>query len=639
MELYGVVFNEECISDVFNIVSTHKSCVKEDVFKKYFPKLYDELMSKSYPESFTFAQKLLHFLHNDDDLKIGLCKTCGERTKFLGFSRGYRPYCNSKCMGKNQDFWQKHKETSFKKYGCEFPSQSKEIQEKIKRTNIEKYGCEYTTQSKSMIEKTQETKMKKYGNPTYNNPQKISETWLQKDDLEEIIKQREETYKNKTGYNNPFSNPEIIEKIKKKNLNTYGYEIASKNEDVQKKISTTKKTFTKEHNDEINAKRQATCLKLYDKEAVSQVDIFKDKAAKTKHSNTIKKYPGVIDIDNTKFLCKCTNSDCQLCDKKEFEIYKPTYLYRLSHNEELCCIKNPIKYSSSKIEKEFGEYIKSIYGGEIIFNDRSVLKGKEIDIYLPDLKIGFEYNGIYFHSEFYKENMYHQEKALLAIKNGITLIQIWEDDWFSKKEIIQDLIKSKLGLFDFKTGARNCVISEIDSKVAKDFIDRNHLQGYVNSSIRLGLFYDGELVSVMTFGKLRNFMKSKSKDNEYELYRFCTKMGYQIIGGFKKLLNYFIITYKPKKIITYSSLDISTGNIYKASGFNYIKTTSPGYYWVNESDDNKKMFNCRKHRFNFKKSDLIKLGFDEKKSEVEIMHENNYFRCFDSGNLLFELIP
>lgn len=124
--------------------------------------------------------------------------------------------------------------------------------------------------------------------------------------------------------------------------------------------------------------------------------------------------------------------------------------------------------------------------------------------------------------------------------------------------------------------------------MARDFIDNNHLQQYVNSSVKIGLFYNDELLSVVTFGKLRNFMKSKGKEGEYELYRFCTKRGYQIIGGFQKMLNYFLKTYDPKKIITYASLDISTGDIYKNAGFKYVKTTSVGYYWVNESTEKPK---------------------------------------------------
>ena len=497
----------------------------------------------------------------------------------------------------------------------------------------------YITQVENIQEKSRETKIERYGNPGYNNPQKISETWKEKEDLSDVIKAREETYRRKTGYANPFSNPEVIKKINEKNLMLYGYERASQNPEIKRKISDTRQSFTKEKNDEINSKRKETCQKLYQKDSVSQVDMFKIKAAETKHKNTIGKYPGVIEIKNTKFICQCADSSCDLCQEKQFEIYRPVYLYRLSHNEELCCIKNPVNYSSSKVEKEFGEFISSIYTGNIIFNDRFTLEGKEIDIYLPDLKVGFEFNGIYFHSEFYKDKNYHQEKALLAIKKGISLVQVWEDDWFSKREIIQDLIKSKIGLFDVRIGARNCQIKEIDSNMARDFIDNNHLQQYVNSSVKIGLFYNDELVSVITFGKLRNFMKSKGEEGEYELYRFCTKKGYQIIGGFQKMLNYFLKTYNPKKIITYASLDISTGDIYKKAGFRYVKTTSAGYYWVNESAENQSQFHCRKHRFNFKKSDLVKMGFDINKSETEIMYENHYFKCFDSGNFLFELIP
>ena len=91
MELYNVVFDENSIEDVFNIVSHHKACVKEDVFKKYFQNIYKNIMEFNFPLEFTFAQKIFHFLRNDSELCLGVCKVCGERTKFLGFSKGYRP--------------------------------------------------------------------------------------------------------------------------------------------------------------------------------------------------------------------------------------------------------------------------------------------------------------------------------------------------------------------------------------------------------------------------------------------------------------------------------------------------------------------------------------------------------------------
>jgi hypothetical protein len=40
----------------------------------------------------------------------------------------------------------------------------------------------------------------------------------------------------------------------------------------------------------------------------------------------------------------------------------------------------------------------------------------------------------------------------------------------------------------------------------------------------------------------------------------------------------------------------------------------------------------REHRFNWRKSKLVKLGFDILKTEEEIMNENGYYRIYNGGN-------
>lgn len=637
MELYGINFNEKNISDVFDIVSKHKACVKEEVFKKYFKELYNDLCLINYPDDFVFSQKLYHFLRNDNNLELGICPVCGNRTKFLGFTKGYRTYCNSKCMGNDEIFWKKHRDTNLEKYGFEFASQSEIVKDKIKKTNLDKYGYEFTCQSEIVKDKIKKTKLDKYGDSGYNNSNKISETWKNKFENENIVEERKNRYFEKTGYDNPFQNPEIKEKIKKTNIDKYGYECSSKNIEIRKKISDTKLSYSDDDNRLINAKRKETCLKLYGVDTISKLDRVKEKSKNTRHTNTLNKYENVIDIVGNTFVCKCVDELCDKCENKQFEINRYIYKRRCVNNEELCTIKNPINYSSSNEEKEFKNFISSIYNGEIIMNDRKSLDGMEIDIYLPDLNIGFEFNGIYFHSELFKENNYHQNKSLKAREKNIKLIQIWEDDWYSKTNIVKSIIKSKLGIFENKIWARKCEIREVRSKESKIFLDNNHLQGNVTSSIKLGLYYENELVCLCTFGKLRKFMKSSSMNGEYELYRFCSKCGYQIVGGFQKLLKYFIQTYNPIKIITYASLDISNGNVYENSGFKFIKITSPGYTWANDTKENKELYCIRKHRFNFKKSDLVKLGYDKNNTENEIMHSRNYFKCYDSGNLLYEM--
>ena len=143
------------------------------------------------------------------------------------------------------------------------------------------------------------------------------------------------------------------------------------------------------------------------------------------------------------------------------------------------------------MEKEILNFIKPIYDGVIIENDRHILNGKELDIYLPELKIAFEFNGIYWHNEFNKEINYHQDKSLKCLQNGIQLIHIWEDDWNYKKDIIKDYMKTKLGLSENKIGARKCKIKLVDNKSAYDFLDKYHIQGSVKNGKSIGLFLVG----------------------------------------------------------------------------------------------------------------------------------------------------
>lgn len=44
----------------------------------------------------------------------------------------------------------------------------------------------------------------------------------------------------------------------------------------------------------------------------------------------------------------------------------------------------------------------------------------------------------------------------------------------------------------------------------------------------------------------------------------------------------------------------------------------------------------RESRFKYRKSELIKQGFDKNKTEKQIMIDRNYFRIYDCGTLKFE---
>ena len=318
---------------------------------------------------------------------------------------------------------------------------------------------------------------------------------------------------------------------------------------------------------------------------------------------------------------------CKIC-KKDFEIDSNLLTSRLANHTTICinCNKNK---SFSEIQKSVEEFLISI---NIKFErkNRKILKGKEIDIYIPEHKLGIELDGLFWHSNKFKNNNYHLNKTELCEKQGIQLLHIFEDEWYYKKEIIESIIKSKLNISENIIHGRKCIVKKVENKLCSDFLNKNHLQGNVGSSVKLGLFYNDELISVMTFGKKRLSMGNKINiDGEYEMVRFCNKMNYKIHGGASKLLNYFLKTYNPNSILTFADRRFSQGNLYKNLSFNFIGNTKPNYFYFLPGEIKKY------YRFKFRKDVLVKEGYDSSKTEFQIMAERDYLQIYDCGSIKF----
>jgi len=282
----------------------------------------------------------------------------------------------------------------------------------------------------------------------------------------------------------------------------------------------------------------------------------------------------------------------------------------------------------SNPEKEIVEYLKTLGVKNIVQSDRNILSGLELDIFLPDLKIAIEFNGNRFHSDLFKKKNFHKKKTEECQQKGIRLIHIWECDYMKKKNIILSNLKSILGLIENKIYARKCEIKEISSLESNIFLNQNHLQGSTVAKTRIGLFYNNELVSVMTFSKLRKATGLSHIEDNYELARFCTKKETIVVGGATKMYQFFIKKYNPKYIMSYANRDWSLGNLYKNLKMEFIGYTEPGYFYVKS--------NHKFNRYMFTKHKLIKEGYDKEKTEYQIMTERGYFRVWDSGNLKYE---
>lgn len=277
----------------------------------------------------------------------------------------------------------------------------------------------------------------------------------------------------------------------------------------------------------------------------------------------------------------------------------------------------PICYNNiSKGHREIYEYI----GLDGIINDRSAIKPLEIDCYYPDHNIGIEFHGVYYHSSFNNNDRLKHSNKLDACNNvGIKLIQIFENEWYDKKDIVKSIIEYNFGRIKHKYSARKCTVSSIPFKDYEVFCDNNHLQGCVGCKVRYGLFFNDDLVGVMGFNKHHKY--------EWEISRFCVKVGCLVNGGASKLFSHFINDNNPNNIMTYADRRYSNGSIYKRLGFVVDSITKPGYFYTkNTSVFSRQSF--QKHKLSSKIS-----NFDSSLTEFENMINNGYKRLWDAGNI------
>lgn len=342
-----------------------------------------------------------------------------------------------------------------------------------------------------------------------------------------------------------------------------------------------------------------------------------------KNNNDFEKYFNVYhkketydkEIKNDFVICKICGKKLKYVNFKHLvkhnitlEDYKIKYLgenylsnstiekLKSSYNENLKYYPNDYKSSA---EKEITEIIKS-YGYEVLNRDKKKLNGTELDIFIPDINVAFEYNGLYYHTEkMGKDKNYHLNKQNLARENNIKLIHIFEDEWLLKKEICISKIIHIIGKNNNpKIYGRRTEIKNVNINECIDFLNKNHIQGYSNKcKYNVGAYYNNELVGIMSFYKEKNY---------WVLNRFATNINYHCVGIPSKIISHFIKQYANDiDIITFGDrnwITDSNNNIYTKLGFNLDSVLKPDYKYVNF----KLSRNRRLHKFNFRKSILLK---------------------------------
>ena len=447
----------------------------------------------------------------------------------------------------------------------------------------------------------------------FNTPKHKIYEYIKQYDLKKskdgIRKNREETLTKKYGVDNPMKVNEIKEKVKETMLNKYGVEYAAQSKEIYEKV---KETNLKKYGCEYSFQNEEVKKKI--KESTKRNSLEKYGVPHHTQKNIIKTVSAdKVQIFNDDYLFKdflLNNSGLTISQLSNIFGYSESAIsYRLS---ELNLHDLVVLYPKhSREENDIKEILIELGCKNIILNDRKILNGKEIDIYLPDYKIGIEFNGSYWHSEDCVEHNKHIKKSLLGLNENIFIYHIFGYEWNNKKESIINQLKNLLNKNENKIYARKCEIKESTKKEKSAFLNKNHLQGNDKSSVCLGLYYNNELVSIMTFTKPRF-----NKKYDWELSRYCTKAGTTVIGGASKLFKHFVREYvnDEETILSYSDIAKTKGNLYETLGFKLDHISKPNYVWWKSDVDYKTRYQT------------------QLKDEVKTMHQNGYYRIYDCGN-------
>lgn len=581
--------------------------------------------------------KLKWLILNEAD-EIPKCPTCG---KEIAFEKG-RTYCSNKCRSADPNVIKKIENTNLERYGTKSAIQNDTIKNQIKQTNLERYGSEWPFGSEEVREKIQNTWMEKYGTDHPMHTDEIRQRRIQScmDSLgvptplhsKEVWEKIKATNLERRGVEYIINDPEFRERMERRCEEKYGSKCSLMNEEVAAKVKETMmKKYGVEHglqSSELREKSRQTMIERYGadnpakrnsslhdmvvaarQEAIKKRNYVVNKSSLAKISIEIAtpeaEYPYV---DNVQYRClRCGN---------EFE----------SHwrNSQVVRCPQCAKRKSSRKEKDVCDWIKSIYSGQVIENDRKQIAPYELDIYLPDAHLAIEFNGTYWHSANIKPKNYHLNKTLACNAKGIRLIHVFEWEWDRNEPLIKALIKGALGLHAQTIYARQCEAREMSQSDYKAFLSLHHLQGPVNSSLRLGLFFQNEPVMVAGWGR------SRFNSKDMELHRLCAKEGANVIGGFSKLIAHSGLEH----FISYVDRSHFTGDGYRTVGFKEIGSTLPGYRWVNEEGAMISRQMAQKSRL----PKLLGEEYDPELTEVQNMESNGWHQVFDCGNLKMEWI-
>lgn len=391
-----------------------------------------------------------------------------------------------------------------------------------------------------------------------------------------------------------------MQKIRSTMQKKYGIVSASQDPSFSEKC---KKAWSKKRENgditQIVERRQKTCLERYGVENPFQSEVFREKGKKT-----IEEKYGTEFESGAAIIWQRGKQTCL----KKYGVENPSQIDFVRQKRAKSVPKGYFSVSFSKpfFENEVVNFCKNL--GVTVCETGRAIPSWKIDLYNEENRVWIELEEDRLCSRTRRVKNY--QKSRIAEENGVFLYHIFQHEWETPntRTKIENQLRNLFGKNERKIYARKCVIKEVPIPEKSAFLNKNHLQGDDHSSVRLGLYYQDELVSLMTFGKPRF-----NKRCAWELLRFCSAANTSVVGGASKLFSRFISEHRGS-IVSYSNIAKTRGDLYESLGFGLDHISKPNYVWCNGSGNVLSRYQC------------------QIKNEVDTMIKRGYWRVFDCGN-------
>ena len=264
-------------------------------------------------------------------------------------------------------------------------------------------------------------------------------------------------------------------------------------------------------------------------------------------------------------------------------------------------------------------------------SNRNILGRKELDFYLPEEKIGIEFNGLYWHSEAAgRSKNYHRNKWAMCRNKDVQLIQIWEDDWRDRKALVSKTLTVTLGKANQLSKVCSEILPAVDAQHlrvvplppshARTFLDTNHLDGYAHGTHYLGLEDSSTLRAVLVL--------QEETPGGMRIVRYAAAG--EVSEGFAVLLKASEIRYSPSSFIGYTDNCMSDEVLYQRNGFIPVGEIEPDYVYLASSRRHEKSHYTRQ-RFH----DDPNLKWVEGATEDELAKLNGIHKIWDAGKTIW----